>query len=299
MYTPTLGKWMERDPIRNADSNDLYEYEHSSPITGLDPTGLYDEAGHYWTTYAVARIAGRSHDDAASLAFWSQAPDQVTKFDAIGVMLGGIFPPFWATDVHNYLHCLSGSSDPEHRRRILRDLLEHRTLLLWQRGFLIHALGDSYAHTHTNFLTGEQNAFPPAIAHAPSHDPDHIGDHPDKYIGYVRDLFGVLNDGRNRHASDNLETYIQFINRRIGATPQTQEAESRLIKDYLWNTYDDIPAGFLDAMVPDNSPERSHWDPLAGRGNMEDPNLVHERNDVRTMREAADLMDMIKRDSIP
>ncbi len=40
-YHPTLGRWMTRDPIGYGDGMSLYEYVGSSPITRVDPAGLW------------------------------------------------------------------------------------------------------------------------------------------------------------------------------------------------------------------------------------------------------------------
>jgi len=289
------------EPLGYVDGPNVYGVETGNPVSGVDPSGCYDHAGHYWTTYAVARIACLSHEEAARLAFWSQASDDEKKFDAtdtvLGVFSGRWYPPFWATDTQNYLHSLSGSDDPEHRRRILRDLLSREDLEPWQIGFLIHALADSYAHTYTDPFTG-QHAFPPFIGHAPSHGPDHIGDHSDKYIQYVRDLYRVLSKGGDPDASDCLQRYIQYISKTIASVDQTEDAESRMIKQYLRDNYDDIPPEFLGAMVQGEQSHTMTWDPLAGSGNMNDTTLRTRRRDL-TMAQAAALMDMIKKDHIP
>ncbi len=39
-YNPTLGRWIQRDPIGYAGGVNLYEYVEGQPTTGLDPVGL-------------------------------------------------------------------------------------------------------------------------------------------------------------------------------------------------------------------------------------------------------------------
>ncbi len=51
-YSPTLGRWVQRDPIEYAagDSN-LYGYVGSRPVTALDPSGLEPEiVAEVWTS---------------------------------------------------------------------------------------------------------------------------------------------------------------------------------------------------------------------------------------------------------
>jgi RHS repeat-associated protein len=40
-YSPTLGRWLERDPAGYVDGMGLYEYVRGGAITAVDPWGLY------------------------------------------------------------------------------------------------------------------------------------------------------------------------------------------------------------------------------------------------------------------
>lgn len=40
MYHPTLGRWLQRDPVGYVDGMGLYEYMGSRPVAHVDPTGL-------------------------------------------------------------------------------------------------------------------------------------------------------------------------------------------------------------------------------------------------------------------
>jgi RHS repeat-associated protein len=40
VYHPTLGAWLQRDPLRYHDGPDLYEYVRGNPFTRTDPSGL-------------------------------------------------------------------------------------------------------------------------------------------------------------------------------------------------------------------------------------------------------------------
>ena len=39
-YSPTIGRWMQRDPAGYVDGASLYQYERSDAASGVDPTGL-------------------------------------------------------------------------------------------------------------------------------------------------------------------------------------------------------------------------------------------------------------------
>ncbi len=47
-YHPTLGRWLQRDPLGYHDGPSLYEYVRSNPTIGLDPQGLFAEGRGGW-----------------------------------------------------------------------------------------------------------------------------------------------------------------------------------------------------------------------------------------------------------
>ena len=43
-YSAELGRWLSRDPIKEAGGINLYRYVSNQPVTGIDPLGLWDGA---------------------------------------------------------------------------------------------------------------------------------------------------------------------------------------------------------------------------------------------------------------
>lgn len=126
-------------------------------------------------------------------------PDQVKDFNATDNITGQ-----WGKDVFNWQHSLHGGSksDIALRRESLVSLLKGKSLSRnWERGFVIHALGDAYAHTYDNDSK--------AYGHPRGHAWDNIrGNSPDviarsfaRYEEYVKELYLAL--GGNGKPEDN------------------------------------------------------------------------------------------------
>jgi RHS repeat-associated protein len=156
---PSVGRWLSRDPLEELGAPNAYAFVGNDPAGALDPLGLYQEGGHYYTTYIAAIIAGRP-TAAAALAFYSQLPDEVLPFTAFEARPGpvskalgnyateGAVAPFF-DDVQRLLHSLAGGLAAP-RRECLRKMLSDASLQTWEKGFLIHAFGDSYAHSRVD-----------------------------------------------------------------------------------------------------------------------------------------------------
>src|SRR5438445_4031402 len=63
-YSPTLGRWMQQDPIgyRTGETN-LYRYEHDGPAGLTDPKGLDAACNVYLNCYV-------NHNDNAAYTFY-------------------------------------------------------------------------------------------------------------------------------------------------------------------------------------------------------------------------------------
>ena len=77
-YSPTLGRWTSADPTGYADGLSLYEYLRSSPISGVDPSGLQttQPADPNWNDLKPGDYKGKPNPD---------GPDAFTGFDIIPI----------------------------------------------------------------------------------------------------------------------------------------------------------------------------------------------------------------------
>jgi hypothetical protein len=224
-YCPELGRFLARDMIRRPGANP-YVYAKNSPLKYVDPTGLWEAGGHYYTSYLVSKIAasrGISINPEA-LAYYSQLPDVVEMFEATPEAIESLGQGFatavgsgaaggiggnpsaqrirdnqWAYDIFEVLHSLHGgdANAVMERRDCLKNFL--RNLVMngapdWQIGFTIHALGDAFAHTYRD-ETG-LHAFGWPFGHGSQNvsgtSPDSIGLSHAAYSGYVDALYEGL-----------------------------------------------------------------------------------------------------------
>ena len=201
------GTWLSRDPAGFVDGPNLYAYVSQNPWTMFDPDGLYQEAGHYYTTYMVAVASGCSRSDAYNLAYHSQMPDEtpeLTAFESVfktgAKILRG---DKQLARNQQHLHSLTGGKGKgavAERRAQLKGLVSSKGLSAEQRGLAIHAFGDSFAHTYTRGVpiqndrsTSQDAVFGRPLGHAGAgHLPDLISARPELFNSYVDNLADAL-----------------------------------------------------------------------------------------------------------
>lgn len=163
--------------------------------------------GHIYTTLTVTELAGLDDKRQINISFFSQYPDIDLDYEATPVAIKYLLPPRnlqWRNDVTGKQHSLHGGgrSGIDERRKSLRQAIS--TVINdeskdWMSGLLIHAFGDTYAHTAGKFGSDEEKAYGVWIGHAlPTlflQSPDKIKLNPNntaKYLGYVDDLYRTL-----------------------------------------------------------------------------------------------------------
>jgi hypothetical protein len=182
----------------NAWHTPVHESSRSSQAA---PGVFYPEAGHLTTAGIVARCSGLDEETSLKLAYFSQAPDDVLRYNAVPVAVWGkLLPPAWGYHqrIMKTLHSLHGGDNKavENRRQRLATMIanmdKHNESEHWKIGFLIHALGDSYAHVHP--VENKDVAYGPFVGHGLDNCvfPDHISEHLDIYVKYTAALSEAL-----------------------------------------------------------------------------------------------------------
>ena len=88
MYHPTLGRWLQRDPLGYADSCNVYEYVVSRPVSGRDPEGLACDGcrktvtADWEVTYPMDGVIQRAEWKAkVDLTVWERDPAYTLVYD--------------------------------------------------------------------------------------------------------------------------------------------------------------------------------------------------------------------------
>jgi hypothetical protein len=165
----------------------------------LTPAGavnvLYEIDGHLYTTFVVARLVGMPIPRALELGWGCQVPDANKKYSAVSAAWKSLWEKY-ELDLMRVLHSIHGGKEEKVRKR-REDLKQLITEAIkrgdpdWRVGLIIHAYGDSFAHTFTKM--GKEHSYKPPFGHAGhGHTPDKIGNFPKKYQDYVAGLYVAL-----------------------------------------------------------------------------------------------------------
>lgn len=207
-----------------ANCGDLSPSESAKKCSygSLDPQPFFGPFGHSNTTYKVAEMARRFSGDFYTLSYFSQYPDEDKEYDAIVNSIKNKIPLLgneFTGDVVKKLHSLHGGDHNfiQNRRKSLEYAI--RTNLknpndAWKAGLLIHAYGDTFAHTKGKYGSEDEKAFGPAVGHLFHsifvEDPDQVTKDKgkEKYLAYVDHLFDVL---KSDSADEN--SFLKFKNK--------------------------------------------------------------------------------------
>jgi RHS repeat-associated protein len=241
------GVWLSRDPAGFVDGPNLYAYVMQNPWTSFDPKGLYQESGHFYTTYMVGMACGMSKSDAFQTAYYSQLPDEhndYTAFEGIAATGSKIaYRDGFLKRVQTSLHGLHGKSETFNRftgshvgsgdicdhRNGIASVVSDKSLSNWERGLAVHALADSYAHTQksTIGIFNTISAYSAPQGHAlDGHSPDVVSNRPELYAEYVNKLANSLSIVTGQKA--NKEMIDKLVKKAGGIPPGGQSAKDEI-----------------------------------------------------------------------
>lgn len=198
----------------------------------------FKKDGHFHTVAYIAAIAGLENR-AIELACYSQAPDEIKRYNAVPVAVWGVISWDYRRRIMDTLHSLHGGdyAAVARRRSILHQLVKESSASRtrdWETGFLIHALGDSFAHVHGDLEKPE--AFGSLVGHGFEffNDPDEIfgGAEPNKnyhkYVAYTSSLFEALSTSNNAIGRTALESFQNGIAQKAQAAREPLDVISTL-----------------------------------------------------------------------
>jgi RHS repeat-associated protein len=251
------GRWLNRDPLGESSSRNIYGFVNNDPVQLFDVLGLWGSQGHFYGPYAAGVIANlnpNNHLNPTGLGFYGELPDEMTTATAFGggqaiwSAIANIFtfelavPDF--RRIQRLLHSLDGGRAENRRaclRRLLRDALSNPNTPAWELGFLIHAFGDAYAHSyvdpwrwtgspkggHPNPNFGQEVLYNAPWGHGfDGHTPDLVRANPDKFNRYFVDLVTTLNNAPLSPDQQNqVNAFLNAVQNGLANNPNQDESE--------------------------------------------------------------------------
>jgi hypothetical protein len=121
-----------------------------------------------------------------------------------------------------------GPAEVQQRRDCLAKMLKEEKLNPWERGVIIHALGDAYAHVDSS--DGAAWSWP--FGHGfYGHRPDSIGDDKPKYQQYVFKLYTALGGDGAPEDNHQIQALLTYINGPEGPQPLAP------FRDHWWSPF--------------------------------------------------------------
>lgn len=200
-YAPTLGRWLNRDPIGEAGGAHLYGMVGNDPVNQVDVLGLYDRDFHYYVIYLLLRAKCATRAEANTIAGFSQYVDD-----------SGATEPMWnSKSVRAQWHFPgSGPNAATQRDNVVArsavqaaaaDFTAGKTDAAIRLGAYLHTYADSYAHEgftawHNTDINRRTGSWRPNTGHADAdlggHEPDLNYLHVDRTLATAKAIFELL-----------------------------------------------------------------------------------------------------------
>ena len=97
MYSPTQGRFMQRDPAGYKDRKNLYQSRRNNPLRYVDAMGLWGSDIHKELTTELAKLAGINEDCAGKIGEWADKPDSGLRRPGILGVLDATWVPYSAS----------------------------------------------------------------------------------------------------------------------------------------------------------------------------------------------------------
>jgi len=226
MYMPDIARWGQIDPLAaKAFSLTPYRYSFNNPVKFIDPDGVYETDGHFWTVYLMSTLMGQGQQTSYTIAYYTEAPDNIIAEN--GEVLSS--PMTWMNvDSQWSTHALNGGKSPYVRAYAASRVRNSKTLI--ELGNSLHYLGDSYAHS---IIGNEGRMYENGLGHLFSgHTPDKISERPELYLKYVNALKNSLSNNVGFNGNVDLFTF-NYIADSGGSTEQNSavfETEVRILE---------------------------------------------------------------------
>ena len=190
-YLPSLGRWLNRDPLGEEGGFNLYGMVKNDPVNQVDALGLYGRDFHYYIVYFLLRAKCISRADANLIAGFSQYVDDSNATE-----------PMWnSKEVRAEWHFPGSGPNiatqrdyPNARASVQKASAEYGAGTpesAVRLGAYLHTYADTYAHEgftawHNTPINRRAGSWRPNTGHA---DASHGGNEPDlNYLHVERTL---------------------------------------------------------------------------------------------------------------
>ena len=208
----------------------------SEKVKGIgDFSAEYMQDGHLYTTLAITDLVQLPIERQLTLSYYTQYPDIDPDYEATPVAIKYMLVPWkyaWRNNITGKLHSLHGGNSAYIKKRrenigeALKETIKDPSLD-WLSGLIIHAYGDSYAHTKYAYDSEYEHAYNVWLGHMWAtlmrRSPDAIKRNAiteEKYLAYINDFYQDINlDAANDYEFKRFEAFVESYECTGGACP--------------------------------------------------------------------------------